>query len=41
MVRDAGGLTNAFPESGDLTVGGRVIAAAPGAWDELAAIVGA
>lgn len=40
MIREAGGRTGPFPESGDLTRGGPVIAAAPAAWDELVALMG-
>jgi myo-inositol-1(or 4)-monophosphatase len=35
MVREAGGRTAAYPEAGDLARGGRVIAAAPDAWETL------
>ena len=40
LIREAGGRTAPFPEAGDLMRGGRVIAAAPAAWDELVAIMG-
>jgi myo-inositol-1(or 4)-monophosphatase len=38
MVEEAGGRTLAYPE-GDLAAGGQVLAAAPGAWDDLCAVV--
>jgi len=38
MIREAGGRTAAFPEDGDLARGGRVVAAAPAAWEALEAL---
>lgn len=39
MIREAGGRTAPFAESGDLGAGGMVIAAAPGAWDDIAPLL--
>lgn len=39
MIREAGGRTAPFPEAGDVTRGGPVLAAAPGAWDDLARLM--
>ena len=38
LVREAGGRTAPFPEGADLLSGGPVVAAAPGAWDELSRV---
>lgn len=39
MIREAGGRTAPYPDGGDLTRGGRVLAAAPAAWDDLARLM--
>jgi myo-inositol-1(or 4)-monophosphatase len=39
LVREAGGRTLPFPAGDDLAAGGAVLAAAPGVWDDLAALV--
>ncbi len=39
MIREAGGRTAPFPAAGDLRAGGPVLAAAPGAWEALSAVV--
>jgi myo-inositol-1(or 4)-monophosphatase len=38
MMREAGGRTGPYPAGPDLAAGGAVIAAAPGAWDDLVAL---
>lgn len=40
IIREAGGRTAPYPEDGDLTRGGRVIAAAPGAWEDALRLMG-
>jgi myo-inositol-1(or 4)-monophosphatase len=40
IIREAGGRTAPFPACGGLAAGGRVLAAAPGVWDDLARLVG-
>ena len=40
MIREAGGRTAPFPEGDSLLEGGRVLAAAPAAWDDLARLMG-
>ncbi len=39
IIREAGGRAAPFPEAGDLGRGGRVIAAAPAAWDAVARLM--
>ena len=40
MIREAGGRTAPFPEGEGLLRGGRILAAAPAAWDDLARLMG-
>lgn len=40
IIREAGGRTAPYPEDGDLTRGGRVIAAAPAAWEDALRLMG-
>jgi myo-inositol-1(or 4)-monophosphatase len=40
MIREAGGRTAPFPQADALADGGRVVGAAPGAWDDIAQLMG-
>ncbi|MBA3326219.1 MAG: inositol monophosphatase [Rhodobacteraceae bacterium] len=40
LVREAGGRTAPFPKGADILLGGAVLAAAPGAWEDLSRLAG-
>ena len=40
IIREAGGRTAHYPDGGDLANGGRIIAAAPGAWEDALRLMG-